>query len=608
MWEKIQLKHISVRWRTQLMVLFQVGLTVIGFAILLLGLNFVAELMSQQQRVVAQQQITLAEQTQTFEEQRAELIAQQEAIQQQANALELQKAVFEVYQIYPQFLFWRLASTSSLSDNDTRNGNDAEKNLIAAVEAIQGVDEELADAIDLFLVDLDDFSSNVGKAIEAFRNDDDQRGRSLVSATQNNVISMTSMLEVLLFVTDEVVVDAGTLVNESLASLEASVAAVEASGQAMSQSVQQVSTSNQRTVEEVQSRQRQVILVLVVISVVSVLVGMLLSRSIVNPLYRLKRKIEDIDQQSDLTLQVDDSRHDDIGSIASSVNSMLASFRAMVEEVRTGASVISSETDVQTGNNRQVRDALSNLNVEVDSVATAINEMTATVLGINDITSGAADAANDGTQLCQQSQQQLGQSSERITELNARLADASARLSQLVSQTEKIYAVVDVIQGISEQTNLLALNAAIEAARAGEQGRGFAVVADEVRTLAQRTDQSTAEIKVMVEQFAKEVSTTVEAVENANGSAVSAQQNSDSALDFIVQLLTSMQNIQQMNEQISQSTQEQTEATAAIDSSVTRISELLAGIAEKASQMSDAMLRLNESTQSLEDKSGQFKC
>jgi methyl-accepting chemotaxis protein len=590
------------------MVLFQVGLTVIGFAILLLGLNFVAELMSQQQRVVDQQQITLAEQTQTFEEQRAELIAQQEAIQQQANALELQKAVFEVYQIYPQFLFWRLASTSSLSDNDTRNGNDAEKNLIAAVEAIQGVDEELADAIDLFLVDLDDFSSNVGKAIEAFRNDDDQRGRSLVSATQNNVISMTSMLEVLLFVTDEVVVDAGTLVNESLASLEASVAAVEASGQAMSQSVQQVSTSNQRTVEEVQSRQRQVILVLVVISVVSVLVGMLLSRSIVNPLYRLKRKIEDIDQQSDLTLQVDDSRHDDIGSIASSVNSMLASFRAMVEEVRTGASVISSETDVQTGNNRQVRDALSNLNVEVDSVATAINEMTATVLGINDITSGAADAANDGTQLCQQSQQQLGQSSERITELNARLADASARLSQLVSQTEKIYAVVDVIQGISEQTNLLALNAAIEAARAGEQGRGFAVVADEVRTLAQRTDQSTAEIKVMVEQFAKEVSTTVEAVENANGSAVSAQQNSDSAFDFIVQLLTSMQNIQQMNEQISQSTQEQTEATAAIDSSVTRISELLAGIAEKASQMSDAMLRLNESTQSLEDKSGQFKC
>ncbi len=608
MWEKIQLKHISVRWRTQLMVLFQVGLTVIGFAILLLGLNFVAELMSQQQRVVDQQQITLAEQTQTFEEQRAELIAQQEAIQQQANALELQKAVFEVYQIYPQFLFWRLASTSSLSDNDTRNGNDAEKNLIAAVEAIQGVDEELADAIDLFLVDLDDFSSNVGKAIDAFRNDDDQRGRSLVSATQNNVISMTSMLEVLLFVTDEVVVDAGTLVNESLASLEASVAAVEASGQAMSQSVQQVSTSNQRTVEEVQSRQRQVILVLVVISVVSVLVGMLLSRSIVNPLYRLKRKIEDIDQQSDLTLQVDDSRHDDIGSIASSVNSMLASFRAMVEEVRTGASVISSETDVQTGNNRQVRDALSNLNVEVDSVATAINEMTATVLGINDITSGAADAANDGTQLCQQSQQQLGQSSERITELNARLADASARLSQLVSQTEKIYAVVDVIQGISEQTNLLALNAAIEAARAGEQGRGFAVVADEVRTLAQRTDQSTAEIKIMVEQFAKEVSTTVEAVENANGSAVSAQQNSDSAFDFIVQLLTSMQNIQQMNEQISQSTQEQTEATAAIDSSVTRISELLAGIAEKASQMSDAMLRLNESTQSLEDKSGQFKC
>ncbi len=589
------------------MVLFQVGLSVVGFAILLVGLNYISVLMDQQQIVVDQQQQTLSEQKLRFEEQRSQLTAQQMAIDEQQVALDLQKAVFQVYQVYPQFLFWRLASTSSLADNDVRNGDDAEKTLVAAVEAIQGVDEELADAIDLFLLDLDDFSSNVGKAITAFKEDNVQRGRGLVSATQNNVISMTSMLEVLLYVSDEVVVDAGVAVNEALASLEASVTAVEDSVQAMTNSVQKVSDSNDNTVVEVKSRQQQVVIVLVVISSISVLVGGLLSRSIINPLFQLKAKIEDIDKHADLTLKADDSRHDDIGKIAASVNSMLASFRLMITDVRNGASEISLETDTQTHNNEQVRDDLVNLNMELDSVAAAINQMSATVQGINELTSNAAQVASDGAGLCQTSSSQVGQSTEQVLELNKRLADASERLTQLVAKTDQITAVVDVIQSISEQTNMLALNAAIEAARAGDQGRGFAVVADEVRTLAQRTDQSAVEIKVMVEEFAADVNTTVDAVKYATGSASSARNFSDAAQESIASLLSSTQNIQQLNAQISQSTQEQTEANAAIDTSVARISAFLVGIADNASQMSQAMTRLSEATVNLESKSQQFK-
>lgn len=607
MWQSLNMKHWSVRWRTQLMVLFQVGLTLIGFAVLFAGMSHISELMGQQKNLVDQQQVTLTEQNKRFQDQRSELTKQQQAIEQQTSALELQSAVFQVYQVYPQYLFWRLASTSSLASNDIKNGDASEKELISAVQEIQALDEELADAIDVFLLDLDDFNSNITQAIEAFNIDNNQRGRSLVSASQNNVISMTSMLEVVLYVSDEVAVEARTLVNDSLSSLEASVGAVEQSGQAIADSVNQVSESNKKTVIEVESRKTQVILILFIITIISVLVGILLSRSIINPLNLLRDKIEDISKQSDLTITIDDSRRDDIGIISASINIMITSFRRMVDDVRTGASDISLETETQTQNNQEVRDALAHLNVEVDSVAAAINEMTASVSGINNITTGAAFAASDGTELCDQSQAQVQQSSEQVLTLHSQLTQASARLSELAKKTEQIYSVVDVIQGVSEQTNLLALNAAIEAARAGEQGRGFAVVADEVRTLAQRTDQSTAEIKLMVEEFTKEVQFAVDAVNHASGAAESAKSYSDSAQSSIRSLHSSMQNIKEMNDQISQSTQEQTDATSAIDASVSKISMLLVDIADKASLTSQAMIRLNHSTQALEDQSQQFK-
>jgi methyl-accepting chemotaxis protein len=166
--------------------------------------------------------------------------------------------------------------------------------------------------------------------------------------------------------------------------------------------------------------------------------------------------------------------------------------------------------------------------------------------------------------------------------------------------------VVDVIQGVSEQPNLLALNAAIEAARAGDQGRGFAVVADEVRTLAQRTEQSSGEIKLMVEQFAKAITDTVVSVDSAKTLAESTQtyvQDTQAAIDG---LLAMMQGLRSMNDQIAQSSQGQTDATANIDASVTRIADLLARISEKASSMADAMTRLAERTQTLEDQSQHF--
>ncbi|WP_320827359.1 methyl-accepting chemotaxis protein [Reinekea sp.] len=607
MLEALRLQNLSVRWRTQLMVLFQVGLALAGFTILLLGLSFIADRIGQQKQLVDRQQGILNNQIERFALQREGLTAQQLAIEQQTSALALQKAVFVVYQAYPQFLFWRLASTSSQQASDIRSGDAAEAQLMASVQAIQGVDEELADAIDLFLMDMDEFSTKVTKAIAAFSAGDERRARNIVSSTQNNVISMTSMLEVVLYVADEVVVNAGVMVNDRVQALVDSVDATELTGQEMTVSVQQLTENNALTQASVRAKQLQVYSLIVAITLISIAVGLLLSHSVSAPLARLQKKIEQIDKQADLTLSTDDARRDDIGTIATSINSLLASFQRTVSEVRSGARYIARETDTQAHDNVQVRRDLDRLNQEVGSVATAVTEMARTALGINDVTSSAAGSAGEGEVLCQQSSTQMAQSGAQINSLNITLTDASARLTQLAAQTDQIYVVVDVIQGVSEQTNLLALNAAIEAARAGDQGRGFAVVADEVRTLAQRTEQSSGEIKLMVEQFAKAITDTVVSVDSAKTLAESTQtyvQDTQAAIDG---LLAMMQGLRSMNDQISQSSQEQTDATANIDASVTRIAELLARISDKASSMADAMTRLAERTQTLEDQSQHFK-
>jgi methyl-accepting chemotaxis protein len=589
------------------MVLFQVGLALAGFTILLLGLSFIADRIGQQKQLVDRQQGILNNQIERFALQREGLTAQQLAIEQQTSALALQKAVFVVYQAYPQFLFWRLASTSSQQASDIRSGDAAEAQLMASVQAIQGVDEELADAIDLFLMDMDEFSTKVTKAIAAFSAGDERRARNIVSSTQNNVISMTSMLEVVLYVADEVVVNAGVMVNDRVQALVDSVDATELTGQEMTVSVQQLTENNALTQASVRAKQLQVYSLIVAITLISIAVGLLLSHSVSAPLARLQKKIEQIDKQADLTLSTDDARRDDIGTIATSINSLLASFQRTVSEVRSGARYIARETDTQAHDNVQVRRDLDRLNQEVGSVATAVTEMARTALGINDVTSSAAGSAGEGEVLCQQSSTQMAQSGAQINSLNITLTDASARLTQLAAQTDQIYVVVDVIQGVSEQTNLLALNAAIEAARAGDQGRGFAVVADEVRTLAQRTEQSSGEIKLMVEQFSKAITDTVVSVDSAKTLAESTQtyvQDTQAAIDG---LLAMMQGLRSMNDQISQSSQEQTDATANIDASVTRIAELLARISDKASSMADAMTRLAERTQTLEDQSQHFK-
>lgn len=593
--------------RTMVMVLLLVTLLVIGFAFVMSGVQSLVLENEAQVGLVDEQRTVLDRHDQVIGAQKTQLAQQQTALTDQLDALAIQQQTAIALQRYPEFLFWRFASTASLASNDIQQGDRAEESLREAVQVLADLDEELAEAIDVFLLDLDDFNGNIQKAIDEFNQGDDDAGRRTVQSTQSNFLSMNTMMEVVSMLASEAVVEANERVTASLAELEASVNNVEKAADQVDEGSNSLMSGIDRAVAQGQQTQVQGWVTLAVVSVLFLLVGYLLSRSVSNPVSQLQKAIKQIDETADLTQKVHLKRRDEVGRIAKSINGMLESFSSIIRDVRDSAALMSQKVSENSTANEEVGRILTRLNTEVDLVAAAINELSTTVRGINENTSEAAQRALQAEEQCRVSSQQSSDSGEQVALLESEIQAAADTLNQLASRTEEIHAVVNVIQGVSEQTNLLALNAAIEAARAGEQGRGFAVVADEVRSLAQKTEQSSEEIKTMVGQFSSEVSKTVDAMERSVKSATSAGELTAKARHSMQSVLSIVAEIRSTNEHISGATQEQTEATDSIDSSVTSIASLIAQVAEQAENNVAGVREMAAHAENLSQQADRFK-
>jgi len=193
--------------------------------------------------------------------------------------------------------------------------------------------------------------------------------------------------------------------------------------------------------------------------------------------------------------------HDVIGEIVRSVNQMTDNLRTMIGQISDTSSQLSESTGLLQTVTDDTTHRVTHQQAETEQVAAAMNQMAATVQEVARNAGRAADVAKDADRDAQDGREVVTQTIDAITNLAGEVEKASETIRQLEADSNNIGVVLDVIRGIAEQTNLLALNAAIEAARAGEQGRGFAVVADEVRTLASRTSQSTQEIQTIIEQL-----------------------------------------------------------------------------------------------------------
>lgn len=309
-------------------------------------------------------------------------------------------------------------------------------------------------------------------------------------------------------------------------------------------------------------------------SALALLVGLIaawvITRLIVGPLRSVIRVAQQI-ASGDLSATVEVTRRDEIGQLMQAMQQMGAGLSHIVSGLQAGIEQLATSAQSLSAVTEQTNLEVSSQKEETEQVATAMNQMTATVHDVARNAEEAAQAAQTADGKVESGQQVVRQSMARIEQLADSATSASSSIESLSAEIQNIGTVLSVIKSVAEQTNLLALNAAIEAARAGEQGRGFAVVADEVRALAKRTQQSTEEIERLVSALRSAAQASVQQIQSSGDLvklAVSDALQTESALGSIA---SAVSLIQQMNQQIAAAAEEQSSVAEEINRSVTSI-------------------------------------
>ena len=328
--------------------------------------------------------------------------------------------------------------------------------------------------------------------------------------------------------------------------------------------------------------------------------------AVVNSLNRIgeaTRQIAEGNLQTRLTLQT----RDELQQVASDFNGMTEAFQAVVGKI-SGATgqlaTMAEETSVVT---EQTNQSVQNQLKETTQVATAMNEMSATVQEVATNTANTSEAANEVTRQSAEGQRAMNDTISQIQQLSEKVEGAGEVIQQLELHSVEIGSILDVIKGIAEQTNLLALNAAIEAARAGEQGRGFAVVADEVRNLASKTQVSTEEINQMIDKLQSGSAEAVSAVSSSKELARMAVEQAAKTGEALSGITSAIQRVNDMSTQIASAAEEQSVVTEEINRNIVQINEMTEQTAVGAKQTSAASVDQTRLAAELQEMVSSFK-
>ncbi|NMY28237.1 HAMP domain-containing protein [Pseudomonas sp. WS 5021] len=362
-------------------------------------------------------------------------------------------------------------------------------------------------------------------------------------------------------------------------------------------------TASQTIIRDADAAQAKFLLMLA--TALALVFGMVaawaITRQIVIPLSQTLKVAERV-AAGDLTHDLVSQRQDELGQLQRAMQSMTMGLRDLIGGISDGVTQIASAAEELSAVTEQTSAGVNSQKVETDQVATAMNEMAATVQEVARNAEEASEAAVAADQQAREGDRVVGEAIAQIERLAGEVGNSTEAMGHLKRESDKIGSVLDVIKSVAQQTNLLALNAAIEAARAGEAGRGFAVVADEVRSLAQRTQKSTEEIEELIvglQSGTQQVATIMDNSRGLTDSSVELTRRAGNALGNITRTVSA---IQAMNQQIATAAEQQSAVAEEINRSVLNVrdvSEQTAAASEETAASSTELARLGTHLQSL---------